>query len=182
VMHVEGIKVVHAVPGRIRLKVAQVRENPALANQIQNRLTAIHGIYKVEVNPLTGSVLLLYDAQTATASDSLRALAEPLAALFPGFDSQQFEAWQSASINGIGSAPALTGSLSSFFSALDAGIHRVTGGGADLKVLVPLALFLFGLRGLLVSDKLVSPTWYDFFWFSLGTYFMLNPRPGEGPQ
>jgi len=102
-----------------------------------------------------------------------------LAALFPGFDSQQFEAWQSASINGAGSAPVLTGSLSSFFGALDAGIQQVTGGGADLKILAPLTLFLLGLRGLLVSEKLLVPTWYDFFWFSLGTYFMLNPRPGE---
>jgi hypothetical protein len=27
---------------------------------------------------------------------------------------------------------------------------------------------------------LALPTWYDFFWFSLGTYFMLHAKPGEG--
>jgi hypothetical protein len=77
---------------------------------------------------------------------------------------------------------SLTGGISSFFGALNTGVNQVTGGSADLKILVPLTLFLFGVRGLLVSEKLVFPTWYDLFWSSLGTFFMLNPRPGEGRQ
>jgi hypothetical protein len=52
----------------------------------------------------------------------------------------------------------------------------------DLKVLVPLLLFGLGIRSLIKSEKLPAPTWYDFLWFALGTYFMLNPKPGEGQQ
>jgi hypothetical protein len=181
-MDAEGIKVVHALPGRIRLKVAQVRENPALANQIQQRLTGVQGIQKVEVNPLTGSVLVLYDATATASPDSLRALAEPLAALFPGFELKDLEPWQSLSANGAGAVPPLAGGIRSFFSSLNTGVETVTGGSADLKVLLPLTLFFLGIRGLLVSEKPVSPTWYDLLWFALGTYFMLNPMPGAGRQ
>ncbi len=179
---VEGIRVVHAIPGRIRLKVAQVRENPALASEIQTRLAAVHGIRQVEVNPLTSSVLVLYDAQNTASPDALAALAEPLTALFPGFDLKDSAAWQPSSTNGASPVPSLAGGISSFFGALNSGVNQVTGGNADLKILLPLALFLFGVRGLLVSEKLTSPTWYDLFWFSLGTFFMLNPRPGEKQQ
>ena len=65
-----NIQVVHAIPGRIRLKVAQVRKNPVLASEIQTRLATVQGIRQVEVNPLTGSVLMLYEAQDAAAPDS----------------------------------------------------------------------------------------------------------------
>lgn len=56
---VEGIRVGHALPGRIRLQVAQVRENPALTSEIQTRFAAVRGIRQVEVNPRTSSVLVL---------------------------------------------------------------------------------------------------------------------------
>src|SRR5262249_32442664 len=179
---VGGIRVVHAIPGRIRLKVAQVRENPALASEIQTRLAASRGIRQVEVNPLTGSVLVLYEAQNTASPDALGALAEPLTALFPGFELKDSAAWQPSSTNGASPAPSLTGGISSFFGALNTGVGKVTGGSADLKILVPLILLVLGVRGLLVSEKLVFPAWYDLFWFSLGTFFMLHPRPSEGRQ
>ncbi|HEV8712727.1 MAG TPA: hypothetical protein VGX03_07875 [Candidatus Binatia bacterium] len=179
---VGGIRVVHAIPGRIRLKVAQVRKNPALASEIQTRLATVHGIRQVEVNPLTGSVLMLYEAQDVASSDSLRTLAEPLAALFPGFDLKDFIAEQPSSTDGTSSVPSLAGGVASFFSALNSEVKQVTGGNADLRILLPLALFLFGVGGVLMSEKLPLPTWYDLLWFSLGTFFMLNPRLGEERQ
>jgi hypothetical protein len=178
----EHIRVVHAIPGRIRLKVAQVRENPALASELQMRLATVHGIKQVEVNPRTGSVLMLYEAQNTASPDALDALAESLTTLFPGFDPKDAATWQPSSTNGGSPAPFLAGGISSFFGALNSGVQQVTGGNADLKIFLPLALFLFGARGLLVSEKLTFSTWYDLFWFSLGTFFMLNPRPGEKQQ
>jgi len=178
-MSTEGIKVVHAVPGRIRLKVAQVHENPTFANEVRARLEALSGIRQVEVHPLTSSVIVFYDAQEATSPDSLSTFAEPFAALFPGVDFKDLMAWQPPSTNGADAAPSLTGGISAFFSMFNTGVSQATGGSADLRVLVPLMLFILGARGLLASEKVVFPAWYDFFWFALGTFFMLNPRPGE---
>ena len=82
----EEIQVVHAIPGRIRLKVARVRTNPALAQEIQVRLAAVRGISRVEVNPITASVLVIYEAREGIAPDSLAALTESLSTIFPSFD------------------------------------------------------------------------------------------------
>ncbi len=146
------------------------------------RLATVPGIRQVEVNPLTSSVLVLYEAQEATSLDSLRALAEPFSALFPGFDLKDFAERQPLSTNGASSAPSLTGGVASFFGALNTGVGKVTGGSVDLRILVPLTLFVLGVRGLLGSEQRLFPSWYDLLWFSLGTFFMLNPRPGERQQ
>jgi hypothetical protein len=179
-MNSDGIKVVHAIPGRVRLKVAEVKENPALAKEVQERLTVVQGIHRVEVSPLTGSVLVFYEAQETTSPDSLRALAESLAVLFPRLTVQDLEAWQTPSTTGADATPALTTGLPTFFGTLNARVDTVTGGSADLKILLPLTLFVLGLRGLFISEKLLIPTWYDLLWFSLGTYFMLNPKRHRG--
>jgi hypothetical protein len=178
-MDLEDLRVVHAIPGRVRLKVAQVRENPALAGELQKRLAATRGISKVEVNPLTSSVLVLYDERELSSPDVLHELAAPLSALFPGFDVKDFVKGQAPTRNGTQTLPPLTAGISSLFISLNTRISQVTGGSADLKILAPLLLFVLGARSLLVSEKPLVPTWYDFLWFALGTYFMLNPKPGE---
>src|SRR5262249_16792727 len=147
-----GIRVVHAIPGRIRLKVTQVRKNPALASEIQARLATVEGISQVEANPLTGSVLLIYEAPDIASSDSLRVLAEPLAALFPEFDPKDLIAQQPTATDGAPSRSSLAGGITSFFGTLNTEVQQVTGGNADLKILLPLTLFALGVRGVLVAE------------------------------
>ncbi len=180
-MDTAASKIVHAIPGRIRLKVAQVRDNPVLAVQIQKSLASIAGVQKVETSVRTGSVLILYDAVALSSPEGFHASVEPLAALFPGLTLPDFDAWQSFTNGAAGATalPPIAGAIRSFFGNLNAGVEQATAGGIDLKVLAPLLLLGLGIRSLLTSEKLVSPTWYDFLWFALGTYFMLNPKPGE---
>ncbi len=174
----EGITVVHAIPGRIRLKIASLRDNSTLASELQHRLVAIQGVKQVETNPRTGSVLILYDAAAMASPEALLTLAAPLSQLFPGLDLKDLPAWAS-STNGAHPTPSLAQSVAGFFGSLNQKIDTATGGVADLKILLPLGLFLFGIRSLLSSEKRAIPTWYDFFWFALGTYFMMHPKPGE---
>ena len=56
-----NVQVAHQVPGRIRLKVPNVKENPELVEQIKQMFHVIPGIEDVMVNPTTGSVVLCYD-------------------------------------------------------------------------------------------------------------------------
>jgi len=175
----EGLTVVHAIPGRIRLKVPQVRDSPLFANQIEQRLATIPGIQKVTINPLTSSVLVLYDTAVVASPESFQAFAEPLSALFPGVAVKDLETLQAMLTNGTSAVPPLATGVRAFFASLNAQVNTTTAGAADLKLLLPLALFALGIRSLLVSEKRISPTWYDFLWFALGTYFMLNPKPEE---
>jgi hypothetical protein len=179
-MNLEGIKIVHAIPGRIRLKVAGVRDNPTLAGELHQRLVSLQGVKKVEANPRTGSVLILYEAAAFASAEALQEIAKPLAEVFPGLEINEPQSCM-ASANGSGSMPSLTQGIASFFAGLNKNIEAASGSAVDLRILLPLGLFVLGLRSLLVSDKRPLPTWYDFLWFALGTYFMLNPKPGEKP-
>ena len=73
-------------------------------------------------------------------------------------------------------------SIPTIRSGFDKASQALKYGNADLKILLPLTLFLLGVRGVLVSEQLALPTWYDLLWFSLGTFIMLNPRLGEARQ
>jgi hypothetical protein len=181
-MKAEDVRVVHAIPGRIRLKVARVRANPGLASEIRTRLSAVPGIAMVDANPVTGSVLVLYEASMLASPGALQVLVERMTPLFPDLKVSSLESWLTQPANGTSSESTLTGGLATFFGALNTRVNALTSGGADLKILLPLTLFLLGVRGVLTSEKLILPTWYDLLWFSLGTFFMLNPKPGEARQ
>jgi hypothetical protein len=56
-----GVQIVHAIPGRLRLKFHKLKGNTPLAQEVERRLSVIVWVERVVVNPLTGSVLLLYD-------------------------------------------------------------------------------------------------------------------------
>jgi Heavy metal associated domain 2 len=172
-MGIGGIKIVHAIPGRVRVKISRLKENPALVREIQERLSAVRGIQRVEVNPITGSILVLYDRLELESLDSLLSLAESFSPFFPDFEFSELETWL-ASANGNAADPPFTERLATIFGSLNAKVGETTG-GVDLKLLLPLTLFLLGLRGVLVEGKGVFPTWYDLFWFAFGTFFMLNP-------
>ena len=53
----------HALDGRIRVKSAQLKGTPHKAAALEQQLRAHPGITEVSVNPITGSVLVLYDTQ-----------------------------------------------------------------------------------------------------------------------
>ena len=52
--------VVSFIPGRIRLRLKELKKSP-LAEYAKKRVKEIPGITAVEINPLTGSVLIEYD-------------------------------------------------------------------------------------------------------------------------
>jgi hypothetical protein len=54
-------QILHAIPGRIRVKINQVKENPAFAKQLEQTLARMQVVQWSKVNPLTGSVLIGYD-------------------------------------------------------------------------------------------------------------------------
>src|SRR5215510_13203070 len=53
-----------AVRGRVRARVAGLRRRPDVARRIEDRLTIQVGILEVRANPLTGTVLVLFDAES----------------------------------------------------------------------------------------------------------------------
>lgn len=92
-MNLEDVQIVHLVPGRVRLKSKQLRTVPTLAQKIRGAFRGIPGMQSVEVNAVTGSVLILYDRQLIAADGSLERLAHVLGGLFPTLDREAVLEW-----------------------------------------------------------------------------------------
>jgi hypothetical protein len=166
------------MPGRVRVKISRLKNNPAFAREIQERLRGVQGIQRAEANVVTGSVLVLYEPNGMDQLDSLISLAATIAPLFPEFDMSQLYSLIGPSMGETNGQASAAEHVSALFGALNQGVRESTG-SIDLKFLLPLSLFLLGARGLLFADKLAFPAWYDLFWFAFGTFFILNPQRSE---
>jgi Heavy metal associated domain 2 len=186
-MGIAGIKVVHAMPGRVRIKISRLKGDPAFGREIQERLSDARGIQRVEVNSVTGSVLVLYHAEEMDSFEALISLAGSFAPLLPELNMGELQAWldsfgdNSTFGDNSNGQPSVAARLATLFGALNHEVGKSTG-GLDLRLLLPLILFFFGVRGLLVAEKVTVPAWYDLLWFAFGTFFMLNPGRVEEPR
>ena len=64
----------HALEGRLRIKVAGVKGSPTGASRVEAHLRPVEGILEVVANPVTGNVLVLYDPATTHQGEIVRAL------------------------------------------------------------------------------------------------------------
>jgi copper chaperone CopZ len=65
---------VHALPGRLRLRIRDLKRSPDLARSIEQRLGRMAGVRRVEANPVTGSILVVYDENLLDRRDVFGAL------------------------------------------------------------------------------------------------------------
>ncbi len=176
-MEIEGIKVVHALRGRVRLKVARVKGNPPLAREAREKLAKVPGIRQVETRPDTGSLLIHYDTEELFSLTSLEILSATLGEIFPEIEVVTLASWLSSLAEDSGPA-AQTDAAAGISGAFKA----FSPGGIDLKLLVPFTLVLFGARAFLASEKIAFPAWYDYLWFGFSTFVMLNRGLVEGQR
>jgi len=179
-MAVEGIQVVHALPGRVRLKVAKVKGDPSFARQAEERLSQVLGIERVEAKPATGSLLIYFSLAELMAQGALAALTDGFSELFPEIEAGALVlGLESLAAHAAAGNPQPTGSLVGSLAAVNTRVAQVTG-GLDLKLLVPMTLLFFGVRSLLRTEKVALPSWYDYFWFAFSSFVMLNRGAVEG--
>ncbi|MEJ5330600.1 MAG: HMA2 domain-containing protein [Desulfobaccales bacterium] len=180
-MPAQEVTVVHALPGRLRLKVPRVKGDAAFARRVEERLRVVPALLEVTAVPLTGSVVVHYDPQAITSPAALLALSEAVTELFPGLNLEELPRLLTPEEN-TATAPtsSLAAGLVGFFSQLNSQVSAATGGLIDLKMLLPLSLFGLGVRALLTDSKL-KPSWYDYFWFGFSIFVMLNRGLWEGP-
>ena len=90
---------IHDTPGRLRIRIAAVRGNTSLGNQIEDLLTNIWGITGVSVRTTTGSIIIKYDPQILNANRILNFLADhghiemtSLSAIYPSLQTAVYRA------------------------------------------------------------------------------------------
>jgi copper chaperone CopZ len=65
---------VHHVPGRLRVKIPDLKSSPERVDTIQEILGEVNGVGRVSVNPVTGSVLVMYESDLVDSEEILKAL------------------------------------------------------------------------------------------------------------
>ena len=75
------IRLCHAVPGRARFKIPELRSSGVLANFVKSRLMKRNGIEHAEARLVTGSLIIRYDEDKITERDLVAALQSQLADL-----------------------------------------------------------------------------------------------------
>ena len=129
--------VVHRLPGRLRLRLAELRNDPEALARVAALLQAIPRMQAVESNALTGSLLLRYEGpeaeilQAAAAEGDIRLMpAEP-------------------------AKPDLRGRLDEGMRNLSRGLQTVTGGEVDLNGLLVVGLTLLAIQQAIEGNVMV---------------------------
>ncbi len=165
------ISIAHAIPGRLRLRVAELKEHAELSTQLESRLGSLSCLQSLQVNSRSGSVILHYEP-TGEAS-----LVKSLRDIWPDVQDWTPSSRDPTSPSASPSRPDIAGEIAKLCGRFNAGVEKATG-GIDLKVLVPVTLVFLSALGLIVAAirrrRLPAPTWYDMLWFAFNTFVILN--------
>jgi hypothetical protein len=179
-MSYRDVYLVHVLPGRIRLKMEALKRNPSLAKEIQERLAPIKEAKQIQINPTTGSILVVFNPESSHSPDFHLKMAHALGISLPDVSATKNG---NPGIQGNGCSPGSPAHLvQAICGSLNSAVSSSTGGIGDLRILLPAGLFVLGLRSLLMTDKIAFPLWYDFLWFAFGSYFMLNRNDQSAAQ
>jgi hypothetical protein len=160
-----SVQVVHASPGRLRLRVPRGALSNGALHDAERTLTGLPGVREVRPNPLASSLLVRYDHSVVDAPALLAAL------VGAGLILPEESAAQTAPADPSGSAMARA--VEAFFGSADERVTRLTGGAADLRALVPLGFAVLAAREIL-AGRLGAAPWYTLAWWAFDSFVKLH--------
>jgi hypothetical protein len=182
-------QVVHHVPGRMRFKVLSAKGNHPLLGQICESASRLAGVRRVDVSPITGSVVIEYRAADPSAFISrMKEFSESsglLSFVLPEFgEAERAVATTEAGTESLTKHSEMYRSILDLLTGLNLEVKRATNNAVDLKLLVPLGLAAYSL--FFVNTKESSPLWVTLLVFSIHTFVSLHqavPQPaGEAVE
>jgi hypothetical protein len=132
-------EMVHALPGRLRVRVAVARDNPAACQALQDLLHELPAVTRASADPRSGSVLVQYRDSEQARRAVIGALERATA---PG---EQAPAPQA----GPDQPPLLRSRISELSGRANRGLLRQTGGLTDLGTLAAVAAGAWGVKTVL---------------------------------
>ena len=72
--YLRAATVAHVLPGRLRVRIDDLKGHPGLCSSIERELRGLGGVCRVETNPVIGSLLVAYDEAVLDRCDVLAAL------------------------------------------------------------------------------------------------------------
>jgi hypothetical protein len=144
-------RAVHTTIRRLRVKIPSKKGDGPYFSQIEDRLADCPGIDSVEVNPLTGSTLILHHTNAATIADYATRN-----------DLFRFRPWK-------GPRKTLFETVEDILEDVNRRLKRVTGGEFDIPSLFFAVLLISGGYQI-ARGNLGAPAWYTAFWYAFGIF------------
>ena len=119
-------------------------------------------------------MLILYDPALTQSLEFQLGVANALGITLSDLDPSRLAAWYAGQMENTGSQTGLGPALQHMGASLNKAVADRLSGTRGLRTLIPLALFFLGFRGLLTAQKIVFPSWSDYWWYAFSSYFILN--------
>lgn len=169
---VSGADVVHNIPGRLRVRLPRSSRNARLLSELRTFVEGLGGVREVEINPLTGSILVHYAPESHEQIRSLLA-GSPWAEAPPELtEANDLAEKIEKEADFLAAHSELALQIVNAVKQLNAGIREATDNTVDLKVLLPagLALWAFFKAGADVA----TPLWVTLAIFSFNSFVSLH--------
>jgi hypothetical protein len=164
---VNWVHIVHAIPGRTRLRCPKLRRDRQACELLADAFAARQGVHEVRIRPYTSSVLVLH-APEITSSE--------LAELVRGVLVLE----RVLEVGERPPRPTDTPELSRLakmaavaFRQIDRDVKRASEGSVDLGTLVTALFFGAGAVQLVSERQVELPPWFNLAWWGYRT-FMTN--------
>jgi hypothetical protein len=161
-------RVVHAVPGRVRIKL----ETRALAEErgarLRRALLALQDVEEVQTTPRTGSVVIVYDPDVLDTPGLIAQVRQARLLALDPYVSDQHAGRQvplSQTAQGIWRT----------FRGVNAQLSEMTNGRWDLRSVFPFALGAMALRSFLANPGSIGAApWWVLAWYAFDSFLKLN--------
>ena len=172
-------RIVHEIPGRVRIRVNRGELTDGSVRELEAGLAALGGFQRVQVSPSTGSVLISYnpvEVELPVLLERLRlAGLLDVTVLDPNVPLPK-EVPVSLSAQRVQHA----------LNNADVRVSQLTGGRWDLRSIMPLVLGALALRQLLTgAGQITAAPWYVLAWYAFDSFLKLNqfvPKLDESAQ
>ncbi len=146
--------IAHASAGRLRIRISSQKGNLAALKSGGDQLAACPGILSIEVNPGTGSILVLHQTTVQVIAEYAR--------------SRSLFSLEDQRISRVPSAE-LRRDLGGTFKSIDRQIQNLTGGDLDLGGFAVGALVIAGSLQILSGTAGPIP-WSAAYWYAYNLY------------
>lgn len=174
------IQLVHACPGRVRLRLPWLRDAHEEAVALADHLAELDPSLRAELRPWTGSVLCTYDPGRLDAEQVLRAVrrhTRVAAVKRQGERSPEVDAeYARAARAKVGT---LTRTLGQGVRELNEEVLRSTDGRLDLGAVTGLGFLAVGAAEIASARTVPAPPWFNLAWWAFRTFTLFGRDEAE---
>ena len=175
---IHKLQIAHQTVGRVRMKLPSAKGDPEFLREVAETFSVIPGIQQVDVNPITGSIILRYDDENKYFNEKLAQnllLINTQQSRMIGSEYDELAKKIEKEAEYLAQRSELARAVVDFFKQLDREIKVATYNVIDLKII--LAVGALGLMIFEIGATAATPVWLTLSIFTFNHFIELrNPE------